>query len=312
MAVKGGWRAANVVPEDFAAATQWGTGVNPVHAVRAGIPRGDIKEPLGAAGPADMAPEYVIGPTLWGYQAEDAQIYPAEDYGYLRYDHPNWGETTVGRADRDGDIMAYGKVPQPEGWPSWGPANLDGDTGDFPLSGPPGGLAVRAYSDGSDEERERPIAIPGYGVSGGWLNKAHSEVNTPVTSDPAQYELATGIVQTSRQLDNGRATARGTDELRTPIANRLTGMKVKDYAKDWNMGGGPATPDLRPQDTDRIPKRPFIFRTVGAPALEAHTWNEITYFEARQRTVPDTAGSLVPPYPPASGYGYTPEDGSYY
>jgi hypothetical protein len=158
------------------------------------------------------------------------------------------------------------------------------------------------------------IAVPTPGVSGGWQNKVHGQVNTPRTSDPAQYEIATGLRQTSSHLDNARAVARGTDDARAPIANRLTGVKVKTWAKDINMGGGPGTPDLLPQSQDAIPKRPWFFRQGAMPPPEQHTWSEITYFEPIARTPPPDAGSLVTAQEGASsdGYGYTGEDGSWY
>ena len=314
MAYSGAWRAANVTPLEYDGASRWGTGVNPVHAIPEGIPRGGIKLPLGSTGPGEIAPEAILGPVAWGYQAEDAQYYAGEDYRYLRDDHPNWDEPTVGRPDRDGQIMDTGAYPQPEGWPSWGPSNLDGTSDDFPLTGPPGGAGVRSFSDEAEVERGHLIAVPTPGYTGGWVSKLHGPVNTARTSDPAQYEIATGLRQTSSQLDNTRAVARATDAPREPVANRLTGVKVRDWPKSLGMGGGPGTPDLFPQQQDGIPKRPFFYRAGAMPPAEAHTWNEITYFEPVARTVPDDAGALVTGAEAGQpgGYGYTTEDGSWY
>jgi hypothetical protein len=314
MAYSGAWRAANTTPLEYDGATRWGTGVNPVHAIPEGIPRGGTKLPLGSTGPGGVAPEIILGPVQWGYQAEDSQFYAGEDYRYLEADHPNWGDNSTGRPDRDGQIMEAGAYPQPEGWPAWGPANITDP--EFPLSGPPGGAGVRAYSDQLEIERGRLINVPTPGVTGGWLNKAHGAVNTPRTSDPKQYEINTGLAQTSSALNNDRAVARGTDDRRVPIHNRLTGVKVKSYAKDINMGGGPGTPDMFPQQQDRIPKRPFFYRAGAVPPAEAHTWNSISYWDPIQRVIPDDAGSTVTALSTggqgAPDYGYSSEDGGYY
>lgn len=314
MAIAGGWRAASTI-EPYAAANQWGNGINPVHAVPAGIPRGGPKLPLGSTGPGDMPPEILLGPAAWGYQAEDASLYVGEDYRYLAEDHPNWGQGITGRPDRDGDIMTVGAYPQPEGWPAWGPYNDDNPVDGFPLSGPPGGAGVRANSDQLELERGRAISVPTPGYTGGWQSKVHGNVNEARTSDPSQYEVATGLRQLHSRLDNGRAVARGTDDPREPIGNRLTGVKVRLWARSWGMGGGAGTPDMFPQQLDTVPKRPWFYRTGATPPPEQHTWNEITYFEALQRTPPDDAGASVTTQAAqgqaAPDYGYT-DDGSWF
>lgn len=314
MAYSGAWLAANQTPLEYDGAAQWGNGVNPVHAIPEGIPRGPIRLPLGSTEDAGPPPEAIIGPAQWGYATDD-QFYQGEDYRYLEEDHPNWGEGTTGRPDRDGDIMTAGQYPQPEGWPSWGPANDSDTTGELPLGGPPGGAGVRSYSDELEIERGHLIAVPTPGYTGGWQSKQHGAVNTPRTSDPSQYEIATGIRQTRSQLDNTRAVARATDDPRSPVSNRLTGVKVREWPKDINMGGGPGTPDLLPQQQDGIPKRPFFFRGGAMPPPEDHTWNEISYFAPVARSVPPDAGALVTAQEAAQGgggYGYTTEDGSWY
>ena len=313
MAVAGTWRAQNVAPLEYDGATRWGTGVNPVHAMPEGIPRGPIKLPLGATDGGGTEPESLLGPVAWGYQAEDAQYYQGEDYRYLDTDHPNWGEDTTGRPDRDGQIMVVGEYPQPEGWPSWGPADDDGSSDDFPLTGPPGGASVRAYSDESELERGHAIAVPTAGSTGGVQAKLSGNVNDARTSDPSQYEINTGLRQLHSHLDNTRATTRQTDEPRTPITNRLTGVAARTYAKDINMGGGPGTPDMLPQQQDGIPKRPFFWRQGAMPPPETHDWNTISYFDGIERTVPGNPGDTVTIQEAGQGgYGYTSEDGGWY
>ena len=314
MAVAGTWKAQNAAPLEYEGATRWGTGYNPVHAVHEGIPRGPSKLPLGSTGPGGVTPESLLGPVAWGYQAEDAQFYQGEDYRYLDADHPNWGDNSTGRADRDGQIMQDGAYPQPEGWPEWGPHNDDNPVDGFPLAGPPGGLGVRSYSDQLELERGRAIAVPTPGWRGGLENKTHGNVNEARTSDPGQYEINTSMRQLHSHLDNTRAVTRQTDDPRTPIENRLTGVKVRPRALDFNMGGGPGTPDMLPQSQDAIPKRPFFYRQGAMPALEQHDYNSINYFDPIDRTLPADAGATITQQeaPQQGGYGYTGEDGGWY
>lgn len=311
MAITGGWRAANVTLP-FASATQWGTGVNPVHGYRDPEHHPTAtKLPLGATGPGDLPPEILLGPAAWGYQAEDAAAYAGEDYRYLDTDHPNLGDNTTGRPDRDGQIMLEGAYPQPEGWPSWGPYNDDNPVDGFPLTGPPGGAGVRSYSDQLELERGHMIAVPTPGYTGGWVSKVHGPVIEARTSDPAQYELATSLRQLHGHLDNGRAVARGTDDAREPIVNRLTGVKVKLYAKSLGMGGGPGTPDMFPQQLDSVPKRPFFYRAGAMPPTgEAHPYGTLSYFAGIQRTPADDPGAGITQQDTGgagapAGYGYT-------
>jgi hypothetical protein len=296
MAVAGTWKAGAITPSEYVGAERWGTGINPVHAVRdSGSRETGIKEnllPLGADdAEGGVVPEEILGPEQWGYSSEEASLFPGEDYRYLVTDHPNWDDGTVGRADRDGQIMEAGAYPQPEGWPSWGPHGTGGDQ-DFPLQDYPGGENLRAYSDGSETETSRAIAVPTPGWRGGWLNKAHGALEEAEPSDPSQYEINTSMNQLHRQLDNGRAVARGTDDPRSSISNRLTGMKVKGYAKSFGMGGGPGTPDMR-QQGQNLPYRPWFFRQGAMPPPPDTMYGTMTSFDPIERTLPVDAGEYV-------------------
>jgi hypothetical protein len=316
--IAGTWKAGAVTPSEYTGATRWGTGINPIHAVRDGTGRPTaIKEPLVAGDPqTDMVPEDVIGPAMWGYSAEDAALYAGEDYRYLIEDHPNWGDNEAGRADRDGDIMTEGIYPEPEGWPPWGPAERDNPASDFPLSGPPGGADVRAYSDGSEVENNRAINVPTPGWRGGWRNKAHGLVEEAEGSNQSQYEITTSMTQLHQTRVNTAATARGTDDPRAPIETRLTGMKIKDYAKSAGMGGGPATPDMKPV-TQNLPYRPWFYRTAAVPPPPDTTYGTMTQFDPIERTVPVDAGEYVVTQEtttagePDPSFGYSSEDTSY-
>lgn len=318
MAVTGAWKGRAVQAEGYTGAMRWGTGINPIHAKRDPQRHPDItREPLGATEWSGAVPEEILGPLQWGYGYDD-QFYAGEEYRYLVEDHPNWGEDSAGRPDRAGVIQQPGAYPQPEGWPSWGPHWDDNPVDGFPVAGPPGGAAVRSYSDGLDAERRRAMAVPTPGVSGGWLNKARQEQNEAVTSAPAQYEITTSMRQVHGVMANDRAARRGTDDPRATITTRTAGMKVKQFAASFGMGGGPGAPDMRPCSQDLM-YRPFYFRSAGLPPAEAHTWNEMEQRQPLQRVIPpdpyqgDYAGSaqgnVAGSYVQGPDFGYS--DGDY-
>jgi hypothetical protein len=293
MAIAGTWRAGAVTPSEYAGATRWGTGINPIHSVydNAGRPTA-IKEPLAGDPQTDFVPENILGPSQWGYSDEDAAFYAGEDYRYLVDDHPNWGQDSAGRGDRD-SIDGSAQYSEQD-WPSWGPHEEDQAEviAGYPLSGPPGGAAIRARSDGSEVENNRAINVPTPGWRGGWVNKAHGRVQASEGSDPSQYEITTSLVQLHQTRVNAAAVARGTDDPRAPIESRLTGQKVKSYAKDFSMGGGPGTPDMRQQSSD-LPYRPWFFRTAALPPPPDTMFGTMTQFEPIERTLPADAGESV-------------------
>lgn len=315
MAISGAWKAGAVTPVEYDGAAKWGTGINPVHGVydNQGRPT-TTREPLVQGDPqTDAVPEEILGPAMWGYSDEDAAYYTGEDYRYLVEDHPNWGQNEAGRPDRDGDIMTAGMMPQPEGWPSWGPHEVQATdwVAGNPLGGPPGGAALRAHSDGSEVEQNHPINVPTPGWRGGWVNKAHGQVQEAEPSDPSQYEITTSMTQLHQTRVNAAAVARGTDDPRAPIATRLTGQKVKHYAADFSTGGGPGTPDMRPQAQD-LPFRPWFFRSGAMPPPPDTTYGTMTMFDPIERSLPADAGESVIIQEPADAadltYGYSGEE----
>lgn len=293
MAIAGSWLSGAVTPSQYAGATRWGTGINPIHAIRdQGPGRGGTREPLGSTGPSDAVDTSLTDPALYGYEGEDTQFYAGEDYRYLADDHPNWDQGTVGRADRNGVIMIEGVQPDPTGFPSWGPHWDDNPVDGFPVAGPPGGAELRSQAEGTDLENLRAIAVPTQGYTGGWLNKAHGEVSSQVDSDPAQLLITTSEVQLHQVRVNSSAVARGTDDPRASIATRLTGQKVRSFAKSSGMGGGPGTPDMAPV-TQNLPYRPWFFRSAAVPPKPDTYYGTMTGFAPIERIPPVDAGELV-------------------
>ena len=315
MAISGAWAAGAVTPSEYAGALRWGTGINPVHGIRDGDGRPTgTKEPLVPGDPqTDAVPEEILGPAMWGYSAEDASFYAGEDYRYLVEDHPNWGQDEHGRADRDGDIMTEGVYPQPEGWPSWGPHECPAAYAEAqqPLGGPPGGSRLRSYTDGTDVEHLRAIAVPTPGWRGGWVNKAHGAVEESEPADDSQLTVTTSMKQLHQTRVNTAAVTRGTDDPRAPIETRLTGQKVKHYAESWGMGGGPATPDMRQQPQD-LPYRPWFFRGAATPPAPDTMFGTMTAFEPIERTLPADAGESVVTSEAAGEQDFGYESGDYF
>jgi hypothetical protein len=316
MAIAGTWKAGAVTPSEYVGATRWGTGINPIHGVydNAGRPTASKETLIGGDPQSDFVPESVIGPELWGYSDEDALTYPGEDYRYLTDEHPNWGQDSAGRGDRD-SIDGTAQFSEQD-WPSWGPHEVTEEdaVAGWPLSGPPGGANVRANSSGSDVEHSRAIAVPTPGWRGGWLNKAHGRIEEAEPSAQSQYEITTSMAQLHQTRVNDAAVARGTDDPRAPIETRLTGEKVKHYAADFSTGGGPGTPDMRQQSSD-LPYRPWFFRTAAVPPPPDTMFGTMTQFDPIERTLPVDAGEYVVIQEAGpdddANYGYTSEDISY-
>lgn len=295
MAYSGAWRAANVTPLEYAGALKWGTGINPVH----GQPDEHISwtthEPLLPPADDDAVPETILGPTAWGYCSDDAAASGGTIYEYQR-EWPSWDEPVDrGTADH---------------FPGWGPHGSDtSDPDAWPLPTYPGGEDIRATSYGAEHEALSSVASPSPGSLGGWESKDSGAVNDARTSDPSQYEINTSMNQLRREMTNDRAVARMTDDARASIQNRLTGVKLREFAKSQGMGGGPGTPDMAPVTQD-LPSRPFFYRSPGVPPDELHTWSEMSQFEPLARDVPPDPGSLVTTQEDAgaASFGYTPGD----
>lgn len=305
MAIAGSWLAGNITPAEYSGSTRWGTGINPIHGVRDNSGRpGGTKLALGGTDDDAMVPEEILGPAQWGYSAEDAAMFPGEDYRYVAVDHPNWDEPLASRGDRGGPGTYSHEVLD---FPQWGPHGTDPEDPDaWPLPGWPGGSRLRAESAQAENELIHQIAVPTPGVSGGWLNKQHGAVLDGRDADPSQVMVNTSERQLRSHLDNTRATGRATDDLRTAIANRLTGMKAKLYGKSFGMGGGPGTPDMALVTQD-LPYRPWFYRQGAMPPAEVHQWNELTAFEPVLRSLPSDAGDQVV----TQEAGITPDDYGY-
>lgn len=295
MAVSGAWVKSRRVTEQYADARRWGTGINPVHAVRDNTGRGNEQSP-GTVPAAGAVPEYPDAVAPWGYDPADIAGFdvfssPAEATAGIPFtvdDLPRWGEpTTVSRAD----------IPREMRRP-WG-------------AGPRFKAAIRSFRGGArDHDQEFSNEIPTETVSEGWVNKPASgmndgEVADAIPSADNQVFVQTSMTQRYLMLDNQRAQDRGTDEIRTSIPSRIVPMKLRL----WSQGGRDY--DMTPRDQNQVP-RPFSWRTAGTGPAEWMQANTQYPLETLQRTPPADPSMGTPDTELSSGYGYSDEDGGYY
>jgi hypothetical protein len=307
MAISGTWKATYIIPDAYTGAGRWGTGIDPVHAIRDEFhkPTG-TKIPLGSTASSDAPPVEIVDEGDYGYCTGD-YIGGVHDYREITEDHPGTDRTPGGHADRE---------HIPGNYPSWGPWNDDNLVDGFPITGPPGGTDFLGVQHASGMELSHANATPfsyqGKGVAGGWVNKQRGEQLEAKTSDPVQYEINTSMHQAHGVMRNTRATARyfpgiGGDEMRSPIESRTAGVKVKHYADD-------RVDDMFPVQQD-LPFRPFWYRSAAVPPDPGHlAMNTMEGRAAMQRTVnPDPyQGDYASQNVDASdNYGYSSEDVTY-
>lgn len=308
MGISGTWSQRAV--GSFAGASKWGTGVNPIHGVRdsgegrqTGVkgnlyPQGD---PAGAVDPALSDDVDWVGTDWSGEPA------PGE---YFRYEEerPDWGVATE-------NFRGATNSPAMGEQPPWG-VHYPGVHGvaAHPLSGPTGGTgAYEDQSHGVDVERQHAIAVFGPGIRGAWASKQTGQVLLAEAQDPDQDGYVPAINTSWRQgmgvrtLNNDRATARGTDRPRSSITSRVMGQYVKRFPLSFGMGGGPGTPDMRPQEQTTGTRRPFTLRRAATARPENHAYNSMEGRVPMVRTMPSD------PYPgdPESGWD-VPDGGDWY
>jgi hypothetical protein len=287
MGISGLWtqRAAR----DYTGATRWGNGYDPVHAVHDNG-RGRVigtKENLYPLGePSDVVAEGLTSREIdWVCEDYvDGGPIPGEVFRY-QDDRPRWDKTTF-QFRGETNSAAMGEQP------AWGPYFDDDPTDIWPRSGPTGGMQRWLdVSHGENTERQRAIAVPTAGVSGGWLGKVRAALARSEAQDPAQEgfvpTLNTSPVQGQgvKELSNERAVARGTDGPRSSIQSRTAGMVQKVYGQSFGMGGGPGTPDMAPFQQTAGLKRPWVSRTPTLPPEEPHFMNTMEGRVPFSRTV---------------------------
>lgn len=280
MPITGNWKASQPV---YAGATQWGTGINPIHSVRAGEGRGiaDAGYPANAEMiPVELTDPYASADTLFGYCDEDAAsvLYGAG---------PETG--TSDRPERPAEPSEFRAAVTPN-YPPWGPYR----------PGIPGGTVLRAEDHGADITIATKLD-PKRSATAGYEQKQTSEINNAETSDPAQYEMQTSMTQRDKTREGSQASGRAS-EYSAPIHSRIVAM----IEKKWS--GGYRHAEMYPREQTFRP-RPFWNRQAGTgdPAWMAP--NEMATRTPLQRTPP--TDPYQGQYVGATDYGYTGEDVTY-
>lgn len=291
LAYSGNWARSRQRTVPYAGAAVWGTGVHPVHAQRG--PNGrvfDNRAPM----PSDLddrtkaatgGPGFVQGPDLG-------------------YDHRDLGGLDV---FADQQVAVYGYAFDQDGLPDWSADDEKSALRTTNQRVPWNAFgmekqALRARREGPQNGPYRGISsqIPTETVSEGWLNKAKDGIVPDAhPADDAQVFVQTSMVQRYKSQDNRRAVQRDTDDERTPIESRVTGMKTKHYSE------GERDYDMFPRQHTVTP-RPFWFRTMGLGPL-GYQVNDQHQRNALQRTPPPDF-SMGTPDTELSDGGYTTED----
>ena len=259
--IAGSWTAQNANANQYVGALRWGTGSNPVkERYGEGPPLRTTGRLDGPDIPTDALsdiPGTLEDPYLYGYCPEDI--------GTTLY---NGMPPPVGA-----DMVAYrGSVETQGGQPPWGLISSD--------------PVMREFADEPDQSpflwsAAMTHQFPTETVSEGWQNKISDGINDAEVSDPAQYERQTSMQQVNPApgRNNSAAVARRTDDARSKIMTRLTGMKLKP----WSQGQRNA--DMFPYQQDMM-LRPFWYRTAGTDDPSKMDPNAMYVVEPIQRDVP--------------------------
>lgn len=278
----------------YSSALRQGTGWNPIHA------NATMGPPLGVRANLQLDSTE----TLPGTGIEDDEI--ATD----------WSNMEAGSfEDQPSVIWGYGTQSGISELGPWSPSSDDVDmratTGeDYPPWGPykggsPGGTAIRTDAKGnlvSVMAKEDPDD----NAAQGWINKNKSTEDDAVVSDPRQYEMQTSMTQRNK-VRAGSQISGTASEYEAPVASRITGKKVKDWAAPTSV----RHQDMYPYQQDYI-IRPFWLRNAGTGPRPWMKANDLYESQAYSRMPPDN------PYPgpqvhqvaadTSQNYGYTEED----
>lgn len=272
-AVTGAWRSRYSGGEvAYATALNEGTGVNPIHRLRAGQGR-------------NIAPGVALG-TIGAGMTDDYDPGLSDDYAY---DDVNCYD---GVDNETFTVWGHGYETGTRDRPQLGDTDFRQSTGDFPpygnyQSGLPGGTVIRTLDHGGDINDLAKVQ-PEENASQGWVNKSHDGgVVDSVTSDVSQYEMQTSMTQ--RDKTRAGSQSSGTaNEFDAPISSRVVGMRTKVYASPDSARHD----EMMPKSQDEI-IRPFWLRTAGTGYREWMAPNEMYRSEPKMRTPPPDASQGI-------------------
>lgn len=212
MARLASWR--DQIPQSYVGARKWGTGINPVHAVRDGYEGRNLAP--GIYDPVDTG----LVNYDFGYVDEDYSS--AEDVTHME-PHPNLSDPSV-RGTSDLPPWGRGQTPVPQG------------------------TTTRLRKRGMSWRDEYINVVPNGPAGDGWENKQSGELLNSATADDAQVFVQTSMRQRDEIRTNSAAVTRGTDDMRGDIATRLVGMRLKIWS------GGYRHIDMEPKEQQYLPR----------------------------------------------------------
>lgn len=243
MAITGTWKARQTT--GYAGANVWGTGVNPVHALRTNEGR-------------DIAPDGIFAPvpqTIEDDYADDVYGYADEDSASALWGYgPDTGLSDRPRLDEDNDRSDARNWPPP---------------GRF-RSGIPGGSVIRSRDHGAEAtvtaKGVQPDAQQGHAAK---VN-VFGEIDDAVISDPSQYEMQTSMTQMPKDRTGSQRGGGSDSEYTAPVPGRRPTMRQRAYV----ASGQERHEEMMPQQQELI-LRPFHYRSAGTGNpewMEPNAW----------------------------------------
>lgn len=247
-AISGTWKQTRRVQ---AGANIWGTGWDPIHAIRSGEGRNVAPDPSDVLVSPELTQQYESAPD-GGFTAEDYVLVDMYGYG-----------TETGTADR----------------PSLGQPDSRAETDNFP-DWTDNGESIRSINHGADIATATKLE-PAEDAAQGWLNKAHGDAGNADPSDPSQYEIATSMTQRYQTREGSQAQYGRESQFLAPIASRVVGQKLRNWISD----ASPRHAEMQ-RASQEVSVRGFWNRGAGTGPPEWMQANEFQQVEPLQRTPP--------------------------
>lgn len=273
MAVSGKWKERQA--GRYANATVWGTGWNPVHAIRSSEGR-------------DIAPDGIYAPVP--EQFEDP--YTDDNYGYQSEDQSSvlWGYgPETGTSDRPGLDVPFDR-DSTDGFPAYAPPYR---------SGIPRGTVIRSQDHGAEASYTAKATMPDAAQGHAQKLNIFGGIADAQVSDPAQYEMQTSMTQMSKSRTGSQRGGGSASEYDAPIPGTRRTMGQRAYVPSDSEE---RRAEMFPQQQDLI-LRPFQYRTAGTGNPEWMQPNEMYLSEPLQRVPsPDPFGGTEVPYGDVPGF----------
>lgn len=286
MAIPRNYSGALFADVPYVGALKWGTGINPIHAIR----DSEGGRNIAPDGTSNLVPQALTQGAVtdeYGYTSENQQYAVAVQ-------ETGWETGTDDRPPLGDDFGTRADVT--EGYPSYG----------YGPAGTANGNYIRSIEHGAIASNT-PNQVPTETVSEGWLNKVTGPVIEPGSgiSDPSQYTIQTSMQQLRRTRAGSQRGGGSASKFDAPITTRVPGQKIKVYST------GQRSYDMFPRQQEQS-FRPFWSRTGGTGRVEEMLPNAWYQSQPLNREAPaDPYQGPTVPATSDNSFGYTSEDGIY-